>query len=103
MFHTLINARKLLIHILEASYEKFHEESVSFDCPSITLKAFLSELSHRAFTPVNYVQPGTHFLDPNDWQISINSVPCRDCRDGLDSKLKDGDTVTINILVLGGG
>ena len=79
------------------------EESVECDDPRMTLRQFLDRLSKMAPTPIQYVRPDAKSLDPDDWQVEINRVPCRDCRDGLETQLMDGDTVTIKILALGGG
>jgi len=79
------------------------EESVHFDRSSITLRQFLEELSKKAPTPIEYVRPGDRTLNPDDWQVEINQVPYQGCRDGLETPLRDGDTITINILAMAGG
>ena len=79
------------------------EESVDLDRPSLTLRQFLEELSKMATTPIEYVRPGAKALDPDDWEVEINRIPYQDCRDGLETRLADGDTVTIKILAFGGG
>ena len=79
------------------------EESVDVDCPTMTLRQFLENLSKRAATPIQYVRPGAKALNPDDWQVDVNQVPYQDCRDGLDTPLVDEDTVTLKILAFGGG
>ena len=80
-----------------------NEESLVFDCPTMTLRNFLTELSKKAPTPIEYVRPASETLDPDDWQIDINGIPCQDYIDGLEALLNDGDTITIRVLALGGG
>ncbi len=56
-----------------------------------------------ASTPIEYVRAGAKKLNPDDWEIDINDVPCDEYREGLETLLKDGDTVTLKIVVFGGG
>ena len=72
------------------------------DRSKITLREFLEELSKMA-PPIEYVRPGAKTLNPDDWEIDINDIPYQQCSDGLETLLKDGDTVTIKILAFGGG
>jgi hypothetical protein len=78
-------------------------ESVDIDRSSMTLRQFLEELSTMASTPIEYVRAGAKKLNPDDWEIDINDVPCDEYREGLETLLKDGDTVTLKIVVFGGG
>ena len=73
------------------------------DQSRLTLREFLKELSEGAPTRVEYVQPGANALDPDEWEVDVNGVPYQRCSNGLETLLKDGDTVTIRILALGGG
>jgi hypothetical protein len=79
------------------------EESVDFDRSSITLRQFLEELSKMAPAPIEYVRPGAKTLNPDDWQVEINQIPYQNCKDSLETQMRDGDTVTIKILAFGGG
>jgi len=79
------------------------EESVDLDCNRITLREFLDDLSMRAPTRIEYVKPGAKTLDPAEWQVEINGISYQSVCDGLEAILKDEDTVTIRIMVLGGG
>ncbi len=79
------------------------EEFVDLDQKPLTIGEFLKELAERAPTRVEYVQPGTQTIDPDQWEISINGIPSPQWREGLETSLKDGDTVTIIIIPLGGG
>ena len=51
---------------------------------------------------VEYVRPGAGVV-PDEWEVEVNGVPYQSCGAGLETFLKDGDTVTIRILALGGG
>jgi hypothetical protein len=79
------------------------KESIDFGCNKMSLRQFLAELSQKAPTPIEYVRPGAKTLNPDDWEIVVNQVPYQDCKEGLETMLKDGDTVTINILAMAGG
>ena len=79
------------------------EESIEFDRSQITLREILEELSRRAPTRIEYVRPGARALDPDEWEVEVNGVPYQSCGAGLETSLRDGDTVTIRILALGGG
>ncbi len=79
------------------------EENVSIGGDGMTLRQLLEELSQRAPTPIEYVRPGAKTLNPDDWHVEINNVPYLDCPERLETRLKDGDTVTINIQAMGGG
>ena len=77
-------------------------DSVDIDRSSMTLRQFLEELSTMSPTPIEYVRAGAKRLNPDDWEIDINGVPC-DEREGLETVLKDGDIITLKIVVFGGG
>jgi len=70
---------------------------------SINLRQFLIELSRLSPTRIEYVRPGAAALNPDDWEVEINGIPYQKIREGLDTPLKDGDMVTINIMAFGGG
>jgi len=78
-------------------------EFVDLDQPQMSLKEFLEELSKRATTRVEYVRPGAQAINPDEWEIRINDIPYQQWSAGLETPLKDGDTVTIIIIPLGGG
>ncbi|OGP66201.1 MAG: hypothetical protein A2170_00230 [Deltaproteobacteria bacterium RBG_13_53_10] len=79
------------------------KESVDLERPHMTLREFLEELSKMSPTAIEYVRPGGDVLDPDDWEVDINGVPYQHCSHGLRTVLKDGDTVAIKILAMGGG
>ena len=79
------------------------EESVDLDRSEITLKEFLDELSVMSPNRIEYIRPGAKTLDPDDWEVQINGIPSQNCKDSLETSLKDGDTVTIWIKAFGGG
>jgi molybdopterin converting factor small subunit len=79
------------------------EESLELDRSGLTLREFLEELSRRAPIRIEYVRPGAGTLDPDEWEVEVNGVSYQSCGAGLETLLKDGDTVTIRILALGGG
>jgi hypothetical protein len=78
-------------------------EWVDFDQKQLTIGEFLKELAERAPTRVEYVRPGTQTINPDEWEIKINDIPSPKWKDGLETLLTDGGTVTIIIIPLGGG
>ncbi len=78
------------------------KEHLDVDRPKLTVREFLEELSGLAGPKrVTYVRPGAPTVE-DDWEVRVNDVDLRDFG-GVDSNLKDGDTVTVNMLVVGGG
>jgi len=78
-------------------------EFVDLDQSQLTLREFLEGLSERSSTRVEYVRSGVQTINPDEWEIRINDIPYHQCSRGLETSLKDGDTVTIIIIPLGGG
>jgi molybdopterin converting factor small subunit len=78
-------------------------EFVDLDDSRLTIREFLGVLSERSPTRVEYVQPGAQTINPDEWEIRINDIPFPQWSAGLDTPLKDGDTVTLIIIPLGGG
>jgi len=79
-------------------------EYIDVDRPEVTLRQLLEELQRMAGpSPIEYVRPGARALDPDDWEVDINGLPYQKCDHELESFLKDGDTVVIRIMALGGG
>jgi hypothetical protein len=77
------------------------KENLEIDRVEISLREFLEELSRRAPIRVEYIRQG--IIDPDEWEIEINNIPYYACPGGLDTLLRDNDTVTIKIMALGGG
>ena len=78
-------------------------EFVDLDRSQLTIGAFLRELAERSPTRVEYVRPGTQTINPDEWEIRINDILSPKWKSGLETPLKEGDTVTIIIIPLGGG
>jgi hypothetical protein len=78
-------------------------ESIELNRKEMTLRELLETLSKLSPAPIEYVKPGSHALDPDDWEVDINGVPYQDLKARLETPLKDGDTVAIRILAMGGG
>ena len=80
-----------------------HGECVNLNQSQLTVREFLEEISERLPTRVEFVRPGAQTINPDEWEIRINSIPCPQWSAGLETPLKDEDTVTITIIPLGGG
>ncbi len=78
-------------------------EFMDLDHSQLTIREFLEELSERSPTRVEYVQSGAQTINPDEWEIKINDIPYPQWNAGLETPLKDGDTVTIILIPLGGG
>jgi len=78
-------------------------ELMDLDQSQLTIREFLEELSERSPTRVEYIRSGTQTINPDEWEIKINDIPYQQWGAGLKTPLKDGDTVTIIIIPLGGG
>jgi molybdopterin converting factor small subunit len=79
------------------------QEGIDLDRVTITLREFLEELSERSPTRVEYVRSGAQTINLDEWEIKINDTPFQQWSAGLETPLRDGDTVTIIIIPLGGG
>ena len=80
-----------------------HGEFVNLNQSQLTIQEFLEEISERLPTRVEFIQPGTQTINPDEWEIRINDIPSPQWSAGLETPLKEGDTVTITIIPLGGG
>ena len=79
-------------------------DHLDVDRAEMTLRELLEELQRLASPmPIEYVRPGARVLDPDDWEVDINDIPYQKCDEELETPLRDGDTVNIKILALGGG
>ncbi len=78
-------------------------DSVNLDQSQLTLREFLEDLSERSPTRVEFVRSGGQTINSDEWEIRINDTPYPQWSAGLETPLKDGDTVTIIIIPLGGG
>ncbi len=79
------------------------KEGVDINGSRISLRAFLEKLSSMSPQGLKYVEPGADRLDADYWEIDVNDIPYQNHENGLEHLLKDGDTVTVKIMALGGG
>jgi hypothetical protein len=77
-------------------------ESMDFERPAITLKELLEALSHRSTDSPEFLRQDGTDLSPG-WDIEVNGRAYALCDGGLETLLQDGDTVTIKLMILGGG
>jgi hypothetical protein len=77
-------------------------ESIDFEHPEVSLKELLAALSRRSADSLEFLRSdGTNLS--LDWDIEVNGRSFGLCDGGLEALLKDGDTVTIKLALLGGG
>ncbi len=77
-------------------------DSIEFDSPEITLKRLLDEIALRATHSPRFLNcDGTDLC--MGWVVEIDGRPFDMCQEGVNTILKDGARVVINIEMLGGG
>jgi hypothetical protein len=77
-------------------------ENIDFDRPAVTLKELLKALSRRSADSLEFLRGDGKDLSL-DWAIEVNGRSFGLYDGGLEALLKDGDTVTIKLALLGGG
>lgn len=77
-------------------------DHIDFDSPEITLKRLLDEIALRAANSPRFLnREGTDLCI--GWVVEIDGRPFDMCQGGVNTVLKDGARVVINIEMLGGG
>jgi hypothetical protein len=77
-------------------------ESINFERTEVSLKELLETLTHRSAHSLEFL--GNNGTDLSlDWGIEINGRSFGLYDGGLEALLKNGDTVTIKLALLGGG
>ncbi len=69
----------------------------------VNLRMVLEELSLRSSGRVRFIHPLKDFVDQRDFLIEINGLSNTGSKEALETKLNDGDAVTVRVLPLGGG
>jgi hypothetical protein len=77
--------------------------TLDFDQSEMTMREFIDKLSQLTAHRYELIDPESHQINTEDWRIEINGRPFQVFGEGLDVFLKDGDTVGIMILPIGGG
>ena len=77
-------------------------ESIDFERSEVTLKGLLEDLSSRSVDSLEFLRSDGKDLSL-DWDIEVNGRSFGLYDGGLEAILKDGDTVTIKLALLGGG
>ena len=76
--------------------------SIDFDRPNVTVAELLNELSGRSTNTMQFFLPGSESL-LEGWELQVNGRAFADLTDGLAFVLREGDCVTITLVLLGGG
>jgi hypothetical protein len=79
------------------------EDDIDFDRPTVTLREFLEEISLRSSDRMTFINPCSGSVDSMLFEIEINGIPNEGSRETLETVLKEGDIITINLVPLGGG
>ena len=77
-------------------------ENIDFDRTAVTVKELLEALTHRSANSLEFLRNDGTDLSL-DWGIEVNGRSFGLCEGGLEAILRDGDTVTIKLALLGGG
>jgi len=78
-------------------------ESVDFDEAKMTMREFFEKLSNMTNDRIEFIETDSLQINPEDWEIEINGMAYHQYEKGLEHILKDGDTVGIKIMPIGGG
>lgn len=78
-------------------------ESLELEEAEMTLREVLERLSKMSPDQLRYVEPDAQTIDPDHWEVEVNGAPYESYEEGLDHPIKDGDTVNIKIVAMGGG
>lgn len=79
-----------------------HIDSIDFDSHEITLRRLLETISQRSTSSPEFLnRDGTDLAI--GWSIGLNGRSFGMCQEGINTILKDGDRVAIQIELLGGG
>lgn len=77
-------------------------DCIDFSSSEITLKGLLETISKLSTNSIKFLYPSGIELIP-DWDIEINGQPLALSNGGISTVLKDGDRVSIKLMLLGGG
>ncbi len=77
-------------------------ESIDLDVDEITVKEFLQTMSALSTKSPEYVNSDGTDLEGNLWQVHVNGRMLSFCEKGINSLLRNGDTVAICANVLEG-
>ncbi len=73
----------------------FNREQVELQLPDVTLRVLLKDLSRRWERSYDFIDPETGELDPEEYEVLINGTAYKFLPDGLETRLKDEDSITI--------
>lgn len=69
-----------------------------------TLRTLLDSLLRNSYFAKEVIDPKTGELTLDGLiRVHLNDIPCDSLPRGLDSELHDGDTVTLSLVLIGGG
>lgn len=77
-------------------------DGIDFDSHEITLKQLLEAITRRSTHSPQFLNRDKTDLT-SGWDIRVNGRAFGMCEQGIDTMMKDGDGVAINIEMLGGG
>ncbi len=76
--------------------------SIDFDRPRVTLAELLEAISGRSTNAVQFLSRDRKTLDEG-WVVEVNGCVLADLPQGVETPLKEGDRVAVNLSLLGGG
>ncbi|MFH1349932.1 MAG: hypothetical protein ABII26_03255 [Pseudomonadota bacterium] len=79
------------------------DNEISFELPTVKLRDLLEELTLRSSNSIMLINPSSGDADSMLFDIEINGFPIQGSKEDLEMALKEGDTVTVNLVLLGGG
>lgn len=95
--------------MLEANLDflgHFTKKELELESLKVTLRSLLEEISKRYYEGrISFIDSETGAIDPNEYQVMVNSVSWDLLPKGIESELTDGDKVHLIMWLelLGGG
>ena len=77
-------------------------ETLDLECSEIRLQDLLVLLSRRSSYAPTFLRPDGTGLS-GGWEIEVNGRALASCEEGLETVVKDGDTIHIALQLMAGG
>jgi hypothetical protein len=79
------------------------KEEMEFGGAAVSLRKLLDRLSSMSSGRIRFINPLNGEIDHMAFDIRINDLPDQGMPETLETSLREGDVVTVNLLPLGGG
>jgi hypothetical protein len=79
------------------------KETMEFRGATVSLRGLLDTLSSMSSGRIRFINPLNGEIDYMAFDVRINDLPNQGTPESLETRLVEGDVVTVNLLPLGGG